>query len=154
MNVLFSTTIFQKLNETDILQWAMYSPIQSLHCYSFIDDLMEREIREMEIGVLYFIKFILDSNLFTIPSAVSNGTIYRACHLSVVDRENGYFPLLKSTVSNCNRRVTPSHPNEPTWFSFVPLKNYLGLNQNKKIGIVSCRKIVDVYPQNKCGIKS
>lgn len=137
--MFFSNDFIQYFKPQNINSWVT-NPSSNLHCKVFSDYLLDDEIKDMETNLLNLIKFILENNLLILPYEISNAKMYRAAHIISTDHDNGYFPISKSISTKCG---TPSTHNEPTWFAFEPLLNYLNLSLNRPIGVVSCRKIRD-----------
>ncbi len=150
MKDIFNKLFIDYFNNDNIVSWITNKPINILNCYIFEQYLTNDEIKQMEYNLMQLIYFILKNDLLVFPSVISpDPKIYRAVQLKSVDRTNGYFPLLKSMSSQCN---SVSNPNEPVWFSFKPLYNYLSLSTKNPAGIVSCRKIKDLTSNFKLNL--
>ena len=85
--------------------------------------------------------FIIDRKKLVFPSHTGKNTLYRAGKFNSGDRNNGFFPVDKSTASNC---PTPGTSQEPIWFNFKEYFTYLNLSNTEQYGLISCRKMNDV----------
>lgn len=138
----FKESINRKLSQKSIDTFAYTRPVTEFECYARLGAaLTENELRETQRNILMLTKYLLEHRKFIFPSTANEGKIYRAGKLNSGDSGNGYFPISKSSASNC---PTPGEPQEPIWFGLEPLYRYLNLNPQEPNGLVSCRKIKDV----------
>jgi hypothetical protein len=137
----FKESLETRFTQTSIEAY-LTTTITNLACYPRLRNILTRnELIETERSIIMLTKYLLENKKFDFPSTANEGKIYRAGKLNSGDAGNGYFPISKSTASNC---PTPGEPQEPIWFSLEPLYRYLSLTPQEPNGIVSCRKIKDI----------
>lgn len=123
----------------NIEDYLLNTDIENYICYpKYNQFLTETEIREMEWYLFLLLDLLLKEQKFVNPADINGGTIYRAGKVKAFNGTPEYFPLSKSVASNC---PTPGTTQEPIWFSFQPLLDYLGIKNSDEYGIISCRQI-------------
>ena len=138
----FKESLNTRFAQATIEEYLKVTNVTSLACYPRLRNILTiNELIETERSIIMLTKYLLENKKFDFPSSANEGKIYRAGKLNSGDAGNGYFPISKSTASNC---PTPGEPQEPIWFSLEPLYRYLNLTPQEPNGIVSCRKIKDI----------
>lgn len=112
-------------------------------------------------SVYWLIRYlIINQNMLLTPSLIlklnlATKNIYRCGRLQSINTDETnpnykYFPELHSVAGQCS---TPSTYVEPIWFGISKnsVNNYLGLNDSKKYGVLTCKTLKD-FTKNDDGI--